>query len=307
MIDSPSTPNPDHIAERAWALIELRRWKEAVAEAQRALLLNPRHFNGLYNLTVAQRRSGDAVGAEQTARTLISYYPNNASAYNMLSRALKDQQRYTDAIAASRESVQLNPGDADLWINLSDVLMSARLFNEGLEACEKAIELNPNVPMAHNNYAVGLEEFHRDTEAEAEYSKAMELDPLNALFHSNLGWLKHKQKNYHAAAQHFHAALKLAPTHREYQRSLERTLGRAYPIGKWFTLMNVGLGLLPFVLLAITISLGAAQLAGGVFVISLAGVVVYVLFISSKVESRLRTRYLHQKILALDAKQTLQL
>ena len=296
MTEITPTPNPDRIAERAWALIELRRWKEAVMEAQRALLFNPRHFNGLYNLTVAQRRSGDAIAAEQTARALIGYYPTSASAYNMLSRALKDQKRFTDAIAASREAVRLSLSDADLWINLSDVLMSAKLFNEGLQACEKAIELNPTLPMAHNNYAVGLEEFHRDAEAEAEYAKAMELDPLNALFHSNLGWLKHKQKNYQAAVQYFYAALKLAPAQHEYQRSLERAMAKTHPVGKWLTLINVTLGFLPFVLLVGLVSLGVGPLAWVLFMISLGAVVVTMRRISAKVEAKLQARYLRQKL-----------
>ena len=297
MTDTISTPNPDIIAERAWALIEMRRWKEAVAEAQRALLLNPRHFSGLYNLTVAQRRNGDTLAAEQTARTLIGYYPNAASAYNMLSRALKDQRRYMDAIAASREAVRLSPNDADLWINLSDVLMAAKLFNEGLEACEKAIELNPNLPMAHNNYAVGLEEFHRDAEAQAEYTKAMELDPLNALFHSNIGWLKYKQKNYHTAVSHFHEAVKLTPAQHEYQRSLERALTRAYPLKTWFALLKFALAALPFGLLVILVSLDVnGPLAWVFFMIVLIGVVVYGTLFSAKVEAKLHTRYVWRKL-----------
>ena len=296
MTNVTSTPNPDHIAERAWALIELRRWKEAMAEAQRVLQLDPRHFNGLYNLTVAQRHAGDPVAAEQTARTLVGYYPNSASGYNMLSRALKAQKRYTDAIAASREAVRLSPNDADLWINLSDVLMSAKLFNEGAQACQKAIELNPTLPMAHNNYAVGLEEFHLDQNAEAEYRKAMELDPLNPLFHSNLGWLKYKQKQFAAAVDHFHKAVQLDPAKREYQNSLKSALRKSYPIGPWLKLARVLLIALPVTLLLVAVAMGLPRPSWLLLISSVAFVVAYGLFISTRIEHTLRERYARRRL-----------
>jgi tetratricopeptide (TPR) repeat protein len=286
----------DQSADRAWALIELRRWKEAVAEAQRALAHNPQHFSGLYNLSVAQRRGGDAAAAEQTARALVGYFPGSASAFNILSRALKDQRKYGDAIIASRESVRLGPNDADLWINLADVLILQKDFAQGLEACEKAIRLNPNAAMAHNNHAVGLEEFNRNTEAEAAYRKAMQLDPLNPLFHSNLGWLMNKQKQYKAAASFFYSAVKLDPANKEYQKNMDKAMRKVYPISQWLTVAHGAMAFAPFVLLVLLVLMGYARFAPGVFLVALVAVIVYAVAWGSKVEANVKERYLQRKL-----------
>ncbi len=297
-ITNPDTA-ADRSAERAWTLIELRRWKEALAEAQRALAHNPQHFSGLYNLSVAQRRSGDAAAAEQTAHALIGYFPGSASAFNILSRALKDQRKHAEAIAASRESVRLSPNDADLWINLADVLILQKLYAEGVEACEKAISLNPNAAMAHNNRAVGLEEFNRNAEAEVAYRKAMELDPLNPLFHSNLGWLMNKQKNYKAATRFFYSAVKLEPTNKEFQKNMDKALRKAFPIAHWLTVAHAALACLPFALLFGLVGIDNLAVTLPLFVVALVGVIVYKVFFGTKVESQLQERHLQRKLAEL--------
>ena len=289
----------DLSAERAWTLIELRRWKEAIAEAQRVLAHNPQHFSGLYNLSVAQRRSGDAAAAERTTHALIGYFPASASAFNILSRALKDQRKTDEAIAASREAVRLSPNDADLWINLADVLILQKLYAEGIEACAKAIGLNPNAAMAHNNYAVGLEEFNRNAESESAYRKAMELDPLNALFHSNLGWLMNKQKKYKEATRLFYSAVKLEPANKEFQKSMDRALRKAFPIAHWLTFAHAAIACLPFVLLFGLVWMGYAAVALPLFLFALISVIGYAVFFGTQVENTLQARHLQRKLLAL--------
>ena len=294
-----TNPTADRAADRAWTLIELRRWKDAITEAQRALALNPQHYSGLYNLSVAQRRTGDATAAEQTARALIGYFPNSASAYNILSRALKDQRRFADAIAASREAIRLNPNDADLWINLADVLILQKLYDEGIEACQKAIGLNPNAAMAHNNYAVGLEEMGRNAEADAAYRKAMELDPLSPLFHNNLGWLTNKQKKYVEAVYLFYSALQLEPTNKDYQKNVDRTLRKAYPLTRWLDVAHAALGFLPFTVVFVLVQMGYGQMAMPPFIILLVVWMVYSVFFSEKIRGKLHERYLRRKLAEL--------
>ena len=216
----------------------------------------------------------------------------------ILGRALKDQRRFADAIAASREAIRLNPNDADLWINLADVLILQKLYDEGIEACQKALDLNPNTAMAHNNYAVGLEEMGHNAKADASYRKAMELDPLNPLFHSNLGWLMNKQKNYAEAARLFYSAVKLEPAYKEYQKNMDRALRKAYPITRWLTVAYILLMLLPLAMLFVLTQVGYGQ-ALEPFLILLVIWVVYASFFSTKVESKLHERYLRRKLAEL--------
>lgn len=106
---------PDYAAMNARLLMECHKVPEAVAEAERALALEPRDPLSLNTLAV------------------------------VFSRANAHQQ----AAAAFRRAVEVLPGQASLLFNLSTALMATGDLAGAVDACERCLQADPTFWKAH--------------------------------------------------------------------------------------------------------------------------------------------------------------
>ncbi|MGZ8225581.1 MAG: tetratricopeptide repeat protein [Methylococcaceae bacterium] len=124
--------------------------------------------------------------AEAACRKAITLDPEHVEAWNNLSIALYEQNRYEEAEAACRKAIELDPVYAHSWNGLGVVLDNQNRYEETEAAYRKAIELDPFYVNAWNGLGNALYKQNRHEETEAAYRKAIELDPSFHYTWSNL-------------------------------------------------------------------------------------------------------------------------
>jgi Tfp pilus assembly protein PilF len=175
---------------RAEALIELRRYDEAVAVLSRAIGADVEAPRGWCLLAQAQLGLGDPEAALQSAGRAVALAPDLEWIHRLASLAFSRLGRHGEAVAAAREAVRLDPGSWRGMTRLAQALIPATPDRrEARATAERARDLAPLVPDTH--IAVGFVEAaagHRKA-AVAAYRKALELDPDNTVAHNELARL----------------------------------------------------------------------------------------------------------------------
>lgn len=129
-------------------LTENGRPKEAVPILEQAAQLKPDMFEAHYNLGVAYEQSKDydkAVEAYTRATRLkpMDQNPrfNQADAFYNLGSSLRKKGRLEDAIAPTREAVQLAPDKANTHYSLALLLADTKRYDEAVAEMTAAIQL----------------------------------------------------------------------------------------------------------------------------------------------------------------------
>lgn len=92
-----------------------------------------------------RHRAGDLKGAEALCREALAARPDDPRAWGLLARALVDQGRADDGVAALRRQVALSPGDAGAHANLGRVLGDLERAPEAEAAYDRALALAPDL------------------------------------------------------------------------------------------------------------------------------------------------------------------
>ena len=98
--------------------------------------------------------------------------------------ALFDSAKYSQAISAYEQAIQINPDKPTIYLSLARAQIYTSQFEDALENSERALILNNNNPLAHTLKAWSLDFLSDYTQAEAAIKSALELDPDNAMAHA---------------------------------------------------------------------------------------------------------------------------
>jgi hypothetical protein len=175
---------------RAEALIELRRFDEAVAVLSRAMSIDHDSPRGWCLLAQAQLGLLNPEAALQSAGRAVSLAPDLEWAHRLASLALSRLGRHGDAVGAARESVRLDPGGWRGLTRLAQALIPATSDrHEARLTAARAQEAAPLIADTH--IAVGFVEAAAGQRkaAVAAYHKALEIDPDNTVAHNELARL----------------------------------------------------------------------------------------------------------------------
>jgi len=154
--------------ERGVQLEQVGRLKDAVAETEEALRLNPELVKAHINLLILYGRMGNREKAEEHFQAAI----------------------------------KLNPTQfPDAYYNYGVLLIMEGKLDEAEQAFRKALAISPSYAAAHNDLGNVLERQGKLAEAAAEYGKAIEGDPSFRRGHFNLGRLLINQHKYAEAIE----------------------------------------------------------------------------------------------------------
>lgn len=236
------------------ALIELERFAEALASADRAIALKPAFKNAHNNRGNALRGLGRLEeAAESYARAIackpdyaeahnnrggalrdlghhkaalgcfdqaIAHDPAFVSAYHNRARLLEKLGHYAAALADWDAAIGLAPKVAELHNGRGGALWELKRYAEALESHAVAVALNPTFPEAFNNRGVTLNALGRCDEAIADFDRALSLDPRFANAHNNRGVALQEKGAFAEAIQAYECAVKLKPDYGHAQMNL---------------------------------------------------------------------------------------
>ena len=103
--------------------------KEAIAQLDTVLMLDPKFPMGLHNLSRLYALDGDYETAIGYALKIKQYYPESPIAYQQLSAYYQDLERYEDAREVSKELLKMSPGNIDILQLLIRIYILERDFD----------------------------------------------------------------------------------------------------------------------------------------------------------------------------------
>jgi len=206
------------------------RLKEAIAEYQAALELEPRFPQPHLNLASALAKLEDPADVPEVLAqygAALRLKPDYAEAHTGLANVLSRLPgRMPQAIAHYRLAVQFQPGMAQAHANLGSALAQSERLPEAIAEFETALQLDPGLPELHCNLGVALTQVGRLPDAIAEFDAALRINPNMAEAHFLLGTaLARIPGRMSDALAECQAALRLNPGLEPARQLLQQLLG----------------------------------------------------------------------------------
>ena len=183
LLDSAIEINPAHLDtqfDRATALEDLRRYKEALAGYDAVLALNPKFNEALFRRGNVLRELGRHMEALDCYKRLLSADPTHAKAWFKQGNTLHDLDRVNEALPSYERAVALAPDYPEALFNLANTLKDLDRLQEALVRYEHVLQVEPNFTEAIANRAYVLAALNRPQEALADYDRALALNPQHA-------------------------------------------------------------------------------------------------------------------------------
>ncbi|HEX6123920.1 MAG TPA: tetratricopeptide repeat protein [Pyrinomonadaceae bacterium] len=173
--------NPDRVElhiEIAKAYSRLGDLAKQVAAAEEAVKRPSQSIGEAYLILAEgyqkQRRFDDAIAAYQKA---IVARPNEYEAYQNLAELLRNQNRFTEAIDTLRRALRTFSNDGRIYTSLSSLYSLADRNEEAVQAAQAGIRFLPNEYLAYTNLCRALNDVKKPEMAIRECNNALKLKP----------------------------------------------------------------------------------------------------------------------------------
>jgi predicted O-linked N-acetylglucosamine transferase (SPINDLY family) len=230
---------------RGNALSQLKRYEQAVAAYERALVLKPESASawlGLANVVFGMRRFEEALGSYERALAIkpelaeawfgrgnvclqlkryeealssyektLTHKPALAEAWRGRGDAYFELMRYDEALASYKKALALEPESASAWLGLANVVFGMRRFEEALGSYERALAIKPELAEAWFGRGNVCLQLKRREEALSSFEKALTYNPALAEAWCCVGNVFVELKQYHEAIVAYDQALRLKP------------------------------------------------------------------------------------------------
>ena len=144
-------------------------------------------------------------------RHIIALNPQARDIHHSLGSVLYKQERYEEALAATRVALEQRPNFAKTRANLGLILTELGHLEEAETHLRRAIALNPQVENGHLNLGKTLIKQGRYEEGIAATRVALEHDPESFQAHANLGACLAALRRFEEAETHLRRAIALNP------------------------------------------------------------------------------------------------
>jgi predicted TPR repeat methyltransferase len=260
---SSSTNDVAVLLQEAVGLHRQNKLDAALALYQRALTLDPHHFDALHLSGVIARQLGDPARAVDLIGRAIQIRPDLATAHCNLGAALHDLGRVDESLASYDRAIALKPDYALAICNRGNTLRSlgrqeeaARCYQTALaidpaypeahchlaillqdagqpeaalESADRALRARPRYAQAHAVRADALQSLQRFAEAVRSYDTSIEIDPKRAQTWLSRGTVLQRLKRFDEAVDSYDRAIALQPQYplaHEYRGNSLRALQR---------------------------------------------------------------------------------
>lgn len=159
------------------ALVDARRFKDAIPHLEKALRGGVRVDLAGYDLARARAGTGDRAGALQTLQGVRPENANDAVAWSALGQLALQLQSPSLGAAFFTEAVRAAPATSKPHQDLGLALAMMGRFPEAIAQFEQSVAIDPRDPAAQLNLAVAYAEAGRKEEARARAEEALRLNP----------------------------------------------------------------------------------------------------------------------------------
>jgi tetratricopeptide (TPR) repeat protein len=185
----------------------------ALANYDRALLLQPRHAEALSNrgnTLKALKRFDEALDSFDRA---LAAQPDYPAALSNRGAVLFEMARYEEALATYDRSLAIRPDQVVALYNRGGALQKLGRFEEVIASYDRALAINPGLVEAHANRGNTLNALHRYDDALASFDCALALRPDLVEALTNRGNALNGLKRYDEALASYDRAIAYQPTH----------------------------------------------------------------------------------------------
>jgi tetratricopeptide (TPR) repeat protein len=227
---------------KAYALIQLNRYDEAILAVEEALRIDPNYKKVfvLNMMGVIKFNANDYQGALQDFEAAIEINPQEKLYYANKADALIQLKHYDEAIFAVEKALRLDPNyqiakdmKALALYARGNSKYNAKDYQGALQDYEAAIEINPKEKMYYADKAYALIQLKHYDEAILAVEEALRLDPncqiavdRKAFALNERGNSKYNANDYQGALQDFEAAIKINPQEKLYYTNKANVLLR---------------------------------------------------------------------------------
>lgn len=157
--------------------MKAKDWKEAENTFKKVTESDPENKDGWYGYlySLYYLKKYDALLSQSQA--LIKQHPDWSYGHRFKGIALRNQEKYEEALQEYTIAIQIDPNDAGTWNNIGNVQRDLKRETDALEAYEKAIALDPDYIKAWNGKGNVLVDRGRYEEALTAFDTAIQLDP----------------------------------------------------------------------------------------------------------------------------------
>ena len=210
----------DMLVERSKALTDIKRWKDAEAQARRAIEADPTYPRALLQLARVLAMLGRDDESAQFAKGALALDPTSSWAVRMLCSWHRAHGRHAEAVVQAEEAVRLSGGDSESLFALSHTKQDAGDVSGARIAAERLVSSFPDWPEGFVRLA---ETRHSPEEAVQAYREALRLDPHCDLAIAGLASLSGSLAQYREAVSLAWSSLRSDPTDKARQRLFARS------------------------------------------------------------------------------------
>jgi protein O-GlcNAc transferase len=210
------------LTRRAGALMEARRFREALPILQRKVEVEPESAFNQRNLGYCYAQTGDLETAIKYYSRAINLSPDEATYYNDLGLACFELRLLAEAQGAFQQVLKLKPESIVAYVHLGLLANLTGLTGIAVNMLQRAIDIDPTCGEAHNNMALFLRDRGELEACRRHYQQATELKPNHGGIFS--GYLLSLNDDPNADPEW------VAAEHRRYQSIVGGTL-RSLPPG----------------------------------------------------------------------------
>lgn len=197
--------------QQAWFLFGRDRHRDAIAEAARALEIEPESADCFTVMALAHDQLEEYEHAERCAREAVLREPGESSTHRALAIVLFDRRDPDGALAAIQQAIRLDPHEVQSFAVLGQIHLVKQQWNKSLAAADQGLTLDPAHEGCLNVRTQALLHLGRLDEARITVGGVLAENPENAFSHANLGWVELHSGRHASALKHFSEALRHDP------------------------------------------------------------------------------------------------
>jgi tetratricopeptide (TPR) repeat protein len=205
---------------------------ELVPLWQDALVHQPDNYHISHNLAVALLAKGRVTEALEASRRTVQKWPERWRGRMLLGMILSQLHQYDEAIESLRESVKLKPDSFDARLKLGVALSDAGQYDEAISHLEAASRFEPSNVAPQYCWGLALSKAGRLNEAVEHFETALKLDANHAETRNNLGVALVKLDRIDEARMQLERAVALQPGYADAHGNLARLYDHSGDISK---------------------------------------------------------------------------